>query len=128
MKPAAWAPLLVSITYGVSSAGQFAWEPEQLERLFVAWLMAGPCLAGFNQTMNDYFDRDIDAINEPYRPIPSGAVSLPAARAQILVFWGWGWASPLRWTCGPATTSRASPRSAPPGRSCRGLTLCLRSS
>lgn len=25
--------------------------------------------------MNDYYDREIDAINEPYRPIPSGAIS-----------------------------------------------------
>ena len=24
------------------------------------------------QTINDWYDRDIDAINEPYRPIPSG--------------------------------------------------------
>jgi chlorophyll/bacteriochlorophyll a synthase len=24
------------------------------------------------QTINDYFDRELDAINEPYRPIPSG--------------------------------------------------------
>lgn len=27
------------------------------------------------QTINDWYDRDIDAINEPYRPIPSGAIS-----------------------------------------------------
>lgn len=27
------------------------------------------------QTLNDWYDRDIDAINEPYRPIPSGAIS-----------------------------------------------------
>ena len=27
------------------------------------------------QTLNDWYDREIDAINEPYRPIPSGAIS-----------------------------------------------------
>ena len=27
------------------------------------------------QTINDWYDREIDAINEPYRPIPSGAIS-----------------------------------------------------
>ena len=32
-------------------------------------------LAFFLQTINDWYDRDIDAINEPYRPIPSGAIS-----------------------------------------------------
>lgn len=46
MKPAAWAPLLVSICYGVSASGQFAWEQDQLLKLLAAWVMAGPCLAG----------------------------------------------------------------------------------
>lgn len=27
------------------------------------------------QTINDWYDKEIDAINEPYRPIPSGAIS-----------------------------------------------------
>ena len=35
--------------------------------------MSGPMLTGYTQTINDYFDREIDAINEPNRPIPSGA-------------------------------------------------------
>ena len=38
-------------------------------------LMSGPLLTGYTQTINDYFDKDIDAINEPNRPIPSGAPS-----------------------------------------------------
>ena len=37
-------------------------------------LLAGPMLCGFTQTLNDWFDREIDAINEPSRPIPSGAI------------------------------------------------------
>ena len=35
--------------------------------------MSGPLLTGYTQTINDYYDREIDAINEPNRPIPSGA-------------------------------------------------------
>jgi chlorophyll synthase len=35
-------------------------------------MMSGPFLTGYTQTINDYYDREIDAINEPYRPIPSG--------------------------------------------------------
>ena len=27
------------------------------------------------QTINDWYDRELDAVNEPYRPIPSGAIS-----------------------------------------------------
>jgi len=32
-------------------------------------------LTGASMAINDYYDRQIDAINEPNRPIPSGAVS-----------------------------------------------------
>jgi len=32
-------------------------------------------LTGASMAINDYYDRAIDAINEPHRPIPSGAVS-----------------------------------------------------
>jgi len=32
-------------------------------------------LTGASMTINDYYDREIDAINEPSRPIPSGAVT-----------------------------------------------------
>ncbi len=32
-------------------------------------------LTGASMALNDYYDREIDAINEPNRPIPSGAVS-----------------------------------------------------
>jgi chlorophyll synthase len=48
-------------------------------------LMSGPLLAGYTQTINDYYDREIDAINEPYRPIPSGAIPLWQVKAQIWV-------------------------------------------
>jgi chlorophyll synthase len=47
--------------------------------------MAGPLLTGYTQTINDWYDREIDAINEPYRPIPSGAVSETEVIAQIWV-------------------------------------------
>ena len=42
---------------------------------FVCMILAGPILTGYTQTMNDWYDREIDAINEPNRPIPSGAIS-----------------------------------------------------
>lgn len=35
--------------------------------------------------INDYFDVEIDRVNRPDRPIPSGQVSLPAARAYATV-------------------------------------------
>jgi chlorophyll synthase len=42
-------------------------------------------MAGYTQTLNDFYDREIDAINEPYRPIPSGAISVLQVVTQILV-------------------------------------------
>jgi len=36
-------------------------------------------LTGASMAINDYYDREIDAINEPHRPIPSGAVSTKEA-------------------------------------------------
>lgn len=35
-------------------------------------LLAGPMVCGTSQAVNDWFDREVDAINEPQRPIPSG--------------------------------------------------------
>lgn len=36
--------------------------------------MAGPLLTGFSQVINEYCDRDVDAINQPDRLIPAGKV------------------------------------------------------
>jgi chlorophyll synthase len=36
--------------------------------------LAGPLICGTSQAANDWFDREVDAINEPGRPIPSGRV------------------------------------------------------
>jgi chlorophyll/bacteriochlorophyll a synthase len=35
-------------------------------------LLAGPLVCASSQAVNDWFDREVDAINEPQRPIPSG--------------------------------------------------------
>ena len=48
-----------------------------------AMILAGPFMCGFTQTINDWFDRELDAINEPYRPIPSGAISELEVYSQI---------------------------------------------
>jgi chlorophyll synthase len=91
MKPVTWIPLMWGVLCGAASAGQFRWEGAfqwnggyVLAGLACA-VMSGPILAGYTQTLNEYFDREIDAVNEPYRPIPSGAIALPQVRVQILV-------------------------------------------
>jgi chlorophyll synthase len=37
-------------------------------------LLAGPLVCATSQAINDWYDRDVDAINEPNRPIPSGRI------------------------------------------------------
>jgi chlorophyll/bacteriochlorophyll a synthase len=61
------------------------WTWEKVLIAAACMLMSGPLLAGYTQTMNDFYDREIDAINEPYRPIPSGAIPLNQVIAQIWI-------------------------------------------
>jgi chlorophyll synthase len=37
-------------------------------------VLAGPLVCAMSQAINDWYDRDVDAINEPGRPIPSGRI------------------------------------------------------
>ena len=37
-------------------------------------VLAGPMVCGTSQAVNDWYDRHVDAINEPERPIPSGRI------------------------------------------------------
>ena len=50
-------------------------------RALIAVLLAGPLVCGASQVVNDWFDREVDAINKPGRPIPWGAS--PPQRARI---------------------------------------------
>ncbi len=45
---------------------------------------ASACLYCAGMVFNDYFDRDIDAIERPQRPIPRGAITPTAARGIAL--------------------------------------------
>ncbi|WP_298614515.1 chlorophyll synthase ChlG [uncultured Thermosynechococcus sp.] len=85
MKPITWIPLMWGVVCGAASSGGFTWSLEDVLKAATCMLLSGPLMAGYTQTLNDYYDREIDAINEPYRPIPSGAISLNQVRAQIIV-------------------------------------------
>ncbi|MGB8701837.1 MAG: chlorophyll synthase ChlG [Thermosynechococcaceae cyanobacterium] len=84
MKPITWIPLIWGVVCGAASSGQFTWSIESVLIAAACMLMSGPMLTGYTQTINDFYDRELDAINEPYRPIPSGAISLPQVVVQIL--------------------------------------------
>ena len=85
MKPITWIPLIWGVVCGAASSGGFTWSLEDVLKAATCMLLSGPLMAGYTQTLNDYYDRDIDAINEPYRPIPSGAISLGQVKGQIIV-------------------------------------------
>ncbi len=92
MKPITWIPLIWGVVCGAASSGGYVWSVEDFFKALTCMLLSGPLLAGYTQTMNDFYDREIDAINEPYRPIPSGVISIPQVVFQIfaLLFAGIG--------------------------------------
>jgi len=55
----------------------------------------GFTLTGASMAINDHYDREIDAINEPHRPIPSGAVKPQQALAFAFVLTAIGFAAAL---------------------------------
>ncbi len=83
MKPITWIPLMWGVLCGSASSGGFQWRWEDILKVLTCMLLSGPLMTGYTQTLNDFYDREIDAINEPYRPIPSGAIPLGQVIAQI---------------------------------------------
>ena len=84
LKPITWFPPMWAYLCGVVSSG----VPIGLRWFeFVAGvLLAGPLVCGTSQAVNDWFDRHVDAINEPHRPIPSGRIP---GRWGLYVAIGW---------------------------------------
>ena len=76
-KPITWFPPMWAFGCGVVSAGEAM--PERWPFALAGILLAGPLVCGASQVVNDWFDREVDAINEPERPVPSGRV--PGRRA-----------------------------------------------
>ena len=85
MKPITWIPLIWGVICGAAASGNFEWTLSNVLASLACMLMSGPLLAGYTQTINDFFDREIDAINEPNRPIPSGKISIKDVKIQIWV-------------------------------------------
>ncbi len=73
LKPITWFPPMWAFMCGAVSSG----ASMDGRWLFVAAgiILAGPLVCGTSQAVNDWFDRHVDAINEPDRPIPSGRIA-----------------------------------------------------
>jgi chlorophyll synthase len=72
LKPVTWFPPMWAFTCGVVSSGVSL--SDHVIVILAGILLAGPLVCGASQIVNDWFDRHVDAINEPQRPIPSGRV------------------------------------------------------
>jgi len=96
LKPITWFPPMWAFLCGVVSSGvpvSTRWP-----FLIAGVLLTGPLVCGMSQAVNDWFDRHVDAINQPERPIPSGriagqwglAIAIIGTLASLAVAWATG--------------------------------------
>jgi bacteriochlorophyll/chlorophyll synthetase len=83
LDPVTWVSGPQGFISGAIASGGMVLDWQTLFLLLLGLLLVGPLTIGFSQSINDFFDRDVDAINEPTRPIPAGLVTL---RGAILNF------------------------------------------
>jgi chlorophyll synthase len=84
LKPITWFAPMWAFACGVVSSGsglQGRWPV-----VLAGIVLAGPLVCATSQAVNDWFDRHVDAINEPQRPIPSGRMP---GRWGLYVAAGW---------------------------------------
>jgi chlorophyll synthase len=72
LKPITWFPPMWAFMCGAVSTGSPL--APHWTTLMIGIAVAGPLVCASSQAVNDWFDRDVDAINEPQRPIPSGRI------------------------------------------------------
>jgi len=72
LKPVTWFAPMWAFMCGVVSSGSPILPRWSLALAGV--VLAGPAICATSQAANDWFDRHVDAINEPNRPIPSGRI------------------------------------------------------
>jgi chlorophyll/bacteriochlorophyll a synthase len=72
LKPITWFPPMWAFGCGIVSSGQSVHG--RWLTIAAGVLLAGPLVCATSQAVNDWFDRHVDAINEPGRPIPSGRI------------------------------------------------------
>ncbi|MFZ4601230.1 MAG: chlorophyll synthase ChlG [Caulobacterales bacterium] len=96
-KPITWFAPMWAFMCGVVSSGvalETRWP-----MLVAGMLLAGPLICATSQAVNDWYDRHVDALNEPNRPIPSGRV--PGAWGLYLAIIWTGLSAALAAALGP---------------------------
>lgn len=72
LKPITWFPPMWAYACGVVSSG--VPSSGRWPIILTGVVLAGPMVCATSQAVNDWYDRHVDAINEPHRPIPSGRI------------------------------------------------------
>lgn len=72
LKPITWFAPMWAFACGVVSSGVAA--DTRWPVILAGVVLAGPLVCAASQAVNDWYDRHVDAINEPNRPIPSGRI------------------------------------------------------
>lgn len=72
LKPITWFPPMWAFACGSITGTEKIFE--NLPIFFLGLLLTGPLVCASSQAVNDWYDRHVDAINEPNRPIPSGRI------------------------------------------------------
>jgi chlorophyll synthase len=72
LKPITWFPPMWAFACGVVSSGVPVLD--NWTTVLLGVILAGPLVCAMSQAINDWYDRHVDAINEPNRPIPSGRI------------------------------------------------------
>ncbi len=74
-KPGTWFAPMWAMIVGCVASGNAHWQAGSIGRVLLGMLLAGPLLCAFSQVTNDWFDRDVDRINEPDRPTAANALA-----------------------------------------------------
>jgi len=102
LKPITGIPPMWAFACGVVASGQDIGA--QWPLLVLGLVLTGPLVCASSQAVNDWFDRHVDAINEPDRPIPSGrmpgrwGLGIAVAWTLLSLLWAtlmgpWGFAA-----------------------------------
>lgn len=74
-KPGTWFAPMWAMIVGCVASGNAHWQFGSVGRIVLGMILAGPLLCAFSQVTNDWFDRDVDRINEPDRPTAANALA-----------------------------------------------------
>ena len=85
LDPVTWISVFPCLAGGVMASGAMQPTFHDYFLLLSIFLMFGPLGTGFSQSINDLFDLELDRVNEPTRPIPSGRLTKKEALWNSIV-------------------------------------------